>query len=66
MNVIPIDIDKIKSIVDTLVKGKVVDSIAATMDSGFGDVSFKITIQNGFIKVISTTDTKTVKIDEIR
>lgn len=62
----PVDIDKIKKVVDTLVRGKVIDLIMQTMDHGFGEVHFKVTVQNGSIKVISLTDTKTVKIDEMR
>lgn len=57
------DLAKVKQIVDTLVKGKVIDSISETMDHGFGEVNFKITVQNGVIKVISLSDTKTVKFD---
>lgn len=58
----PVNIDKVKNIVDTLVKGKVVDKISETMDHGFGDVTFKITVQNGAIRVITLTETQTVKV----
>lgn len=58
-----VDIDKVKHVVDKLHRGQVIDTILETMESGFGEVLFKVTIQNGTIKVISLTDTKTVKIE---
>ncbi len=57
-----INIDKVKQIVDTLVKGKVIDKISTAMDNGFGEVIVKVGIQNGVIKIITTTETETVKI----
>lgn len=57
------NLDKVKKIVDTLVNSKVIDKISDTLDHGFGEITFKITVQNGAIKVISVTDTKTIKID---
>ena len=57
-----VNITRVKEVVDTLVRGKVVDKIMETMEHGFGEVQFKITIQNGEIKVISLTDTRTIKL----
>lgn len=59
----PIDIQAVKEVVDVLVKGKVIDAIMETMAHGFGEISFKVIVQNKAIKIISITDTKTVKID---
>lgn len=58
-----IDIDKVKKIVDVLIKGKVIDAILVAMGHGFGEITFKINIHNGVIKKISITDTKTVMIE---
>ena len=60
----PINIDKVNKIVETLVRGKVIDKISETMDSGFGEVIFKVKIDNKTIKTIYVTDTKTVKVDQ--
>jgi len=56
-------LDKVKKIVDTLVRDQLVSEISEVMVSGFGEVNLKVSIQNGTVKVISLTDTKTVKID---
>jgi hypothetical protein len=63
MNQVPIDIDKVKRVVDTLVKAQAIDAVLATMDHAFGEVNIKVSIQNGTIKTIAVTNTKTVKIE---
>ncbi len=56
------NIHESKHIVDILNEAKVIEKILDTMDHGFGEVNFKVTVQNGAIRVISVTDTQTVKI----
>lgn len=63
LNMNPINIDKVKQIVDALVTERLTDEIFGVMQSGFGEVNCKVTIQNGAVKVISISDTKTVKIE---
>jgi hypothetical protein len=63
MNPIPVDIDKVKRVVDILVKAQAIDAILSTMDHAFGEVNVKVSIQNGSIKTIAVTNTKTVKIE---
>lgn len=58
-----ISIDKGKQVVDTIVNVKAVDAILETMDHGFGEVIIKVTVQNGVIKVIGVTKTKTVRFE---
>ena len=58
-----IDIDKVKNVVDTLVKGEVVDAIMDTMNRGFGEVNIKVTIQNGVIKIIYVTPTQITRFE---
>jgi len=59
-----IDITKVQKMVDLLVDVKFIDSISRTMDHGFGEVNCKVTIQNGVIKTIAVSDTKTIKLDQ--
>lgn len=51
-----------QDIIDTLVRGKVVDKIARTTVHGFGDVTIKVFIQNNMIKTISLIETETIKL----
>jgi hypothetical protein len=63
MNPIPVDIDKVKRVVDILVKAQAIDAILSTMDHAYGEVNVKVSIQHGSIKTIAVTNTKTVKIE---
>jgi predicted ATP-grasp superfamily ATP-dependent carboligase len=63
MTPIPVDMERVKNVVNTLVQGEAIDTILKTMDHGFGNVEIKVNVQNGIIKLLSISNTKTVKID---
>jgi hypothetical protein len=56
-------LDKVKNIVDTLIKDQLVSEISEVMVSGFGEVNVKVIIQNETVRVIHLTHTKSVMID---
>jgi hypothetical protein len=57
------DLKKVEDIVMLIKQSNVIDKILETMDHGFGEVNFKLTIQNGKIVFVALTDTKTTKFD---
>lgn len=62
----PINIDKVKQIVDSLTQAEVIDSISETIDNKFGYVEVKVTVQNGSIWRIAVTKNKVHEFDKKR
>lgn len=51
-----------QKIVDILVSEGVIKKILNVTKHGFGDVSLKVSIQNGIIQMLHLSETKTIKL----